>query len=107
MTDGDDLDELFLPEELVSDDASGALLSDYKKKVRTDISMSWKPIHAKTENSENSELNSLTCSSYIIKYWEIVALFGKLLLLRPINSQYNYCFFGNIYNVHVEQPKDG
>ena len=48
-TDGDDLDGLFLPEELVSDDARGALLSDYKKKVRTDISMSWKPIHDKTE----------------------------------------------------------
>ena len=55
-------------------------------------------IHAKTEGI-HSEPNSLTCSSYIIKYWEIVALFGKLLLLWQINSQYNY--------VHVEQPKDG
>lgn len=29
LTDGDDLDGLFLPEELVSDDASAALLSDF------------------------------------------------------------------------------
>jgi len=42
LTDGDDLDGLFLPEELVSDDASAALFSDCKKKVRTNISMHWK-----------------------------------------------------------------
>lgn len=42
LTDGDDLDGLFLPEELVSDDASAALLSDCKKKVRTEISVQWK-----------------------------------------------------------------